>query len=94
MLLKILKNLSKFFGFLKLTAKKIYEYKEIFFLVYVAMSISFEVISFLKISTFAAILKFTYNFCNFYLRHLKFKTRFELESNFKKGRKKNSLALF
>ena len=50
------KILSKFLVFLKLTAKKIYKYKEIFFLVYVAKSISFEVISFLKISTFAAFL--------------------------------------
>ena len=43
-----------FFSFFKLTARKIFDYKEIFFLFYVAKSISFEVISVLKISTFSA----------------------------------------
>ena len=50
------KNLSKFFSFFKLYTRKIFDYKEIFFLFCVAKSISFEVISALKISTFAAAL--------------------------------------
>ena len=50
-LLKIFKKiLSKLMLFLKLTARKILNYKEIFFLVYVAKSISFEVLSLLKIT--------------------------------------------
>ena len=48
------KILIKFFSFFKPTTKKIFDYKEIFFLFYVAKSISFEVISVLKMSTFAA----------------------------------------
>ena len=43
-----------FFLFLKLTTRKIFDNKEIIFLVYVAKSISFEV---LKIITFAVNLK-------------------------------------
>ena len=38
------------FSFFKLTTRKIFDYKEIFFLFYVAKSISFEVISVLKIA--------------------------------------------
>ena len=55
-LVRNLKNLSEFFSLLKLTTRKIFHHKEIFFLFYVAKSISFEVISILKISTFAAAL--------------------------------------
>ena len=56
-LVRNLKNsLSKFFSFFKLTTRKIFDYKEIFLLFYVAKSISFEVISVLKICTFAAAL--------------------------------------
>jgi hypothetical protein len=47
------KTLSKFFSIFELTTGKIFDYKEIFFLFYVDKSISFEVISVLKISTFA-----------------------------------------
>ena len=47
-------NLSELFSFFKLIARKIFDYKEMFFLFYGAKSISFEVISVLKISTFAA----------------------------------------
>ena len=50
------KKISKFISSFKLTTRKIFDYKEIFFLFYVAKSISFEVISVLKISTFAAAL--------------------------------------
>ena len=50
------KNLIKFFSYFKLSTRKIFNYKKIFFLFYVAKSISFEVISILKISTFAAAL--------------------------------------
>ena len=50
------KNLGKLFSFFKLSTRKIFDYKEIFFLFYVAKSISFEVIGILKISTFAAAL--------------------------------------
>ena len=50
------KKLSKVFSSFKLTTRKIFDYKEKFFLYYVAKSISFEVISILKISTFAAAL--------------------------------------
>ena len=39
---------------IRLTTRKIFDHKEIFFLFYVAKSISFEVICVLKISTFAA----------------------------------------
>ena len=46
------KTLSKFFSIFELTTGKIFDYKEIFFLFYVDKS--FEVISVLKISTFAA----------------------------------------
>ena len=46
--------LKEFKLFFKLTTKKIFDYKEICFLFYVAKSISFEVISVLKICTFAA----------------------------------------
>ena len=42
------------FFFFKLTTRKIFDYKEVFFLFYVAKSISFEVISVLKIGPFAA----------------------------------------
>ena len=45
---------SKLFSFFKLTTSKIFDYKEIFFLFCGAKSISFEVISVLNISTFAA----------------------------------------
>ena len=48
-----LKNLSKFLSFFILT-RKIFDYNEISFLFYVAMSIGFEVKSALKISTLAA----------------------------------------
>ena len=48
LVVKILKKKGKFFSFFKLTTKKIFDYKEIFFLFYVAKSISFEVISILK----------------------------------------------
>ena len=51
---KKLKNFSYSFFFFKLTTRKIFDYKEIFFLFYVAKSISFEVMSVLKIRTFAA----------------------------------------
>ena len=54
---KLVKNLKKnkwFFSFFKLTKRKVFDYKDIFFLFYVAKSISFEVISVSKISTFAA----------------------------------------
>ena len=45
-----LKNLSCFFFFFKLTTRKIFDYKEIFFLFYVAkLMISFEVIQSAKI---------------------------------------------
>ena len=37
------------FPFLKLTTRKIFDYKEIFFLFYVSKSIRFEVISVLKL---------------------------------------------
>ena len=47
-----LKSLSKFFPFSNLSTRKIFDYKEIFFLFYVAKSISFEVISVLKIKHF------------------------------------------
>ena len=53
-LFNIFKNKSYFFTFIKLTTRKIFDYKEIIFLFYVAKSISFEVKSVLKISTFAA----------------------------------------
>ena len=48
------KTLSKCFSIFELTTGKIFDYKEIFCLFYVDKSISFEVISVLKISTFAA----------------------------------------
>ena len=38
-------NLNYFFSFFKLTTRKIFDHKEIFFLFYVAKSISFEVMS-------------------------------------------------
>ena len=44
-------NSSKFFPFFKLTTRKIFDSKEIFFLFYVAKSISFEVIG-IQISDF------------------------------------------
>ena len=47
---------SNSFSSFKLTTRKIFDYKEIFFLFFVAKSISFEVICVLKISTFAAAL--------------------------------------
>ena len=51
---KLVKFSKKKNHFFKLTTRKIFDYKEIFFLFNVAKSISFEVISVLKISTFAA----------------------------------------
>ena len=51
---KLVKYLEKKISFVKLNIRKIFDYKEIFFLFYFAKSISFEVISVLKISTFAA----------------------------------------
>ena len=39
-----------FFFLFKLTTRKIFDYKEIFFLFYVAKSIRFEVISVLKLA--------------------------------------------
>ena len=42
------KKLSNFLSSFKLTTRKIIDYKETFFLFYVAKSISFEVISVLK----------------------------------------------
>ena len=54
-LFKILKkNLVNFFSFYKLTTRKIFNWEEIFYLFYVAKSIGVEVISILKICTFAA----------------------------------------
>ena len=50
------KKLSKFFFFFNLTTRKIFDYKDFFFLFNVAKSTSFEVIGVLKISTFAAAL--------------------------------------
>ena len=44
-LVKIFKKTKKKNPFLKLTTRKIFDYEEIFFLVYVTKSISFEVIS-------------------------------------------------
>ena len=46
--LKFKKNVSNFLSSFKLTTSKIFDYKELFFLFYVAKSISFEVISILK----------------------------------------------
>ena len=58
---KLVRNFKKklciFFSFLKLTTIKIFDYKELFFLFYVAKSISFEVISVLDTNTFAAKIK-------------------------------------
>ena len=51
---KFEKNVVNLLPLFKLTTRKIYDYKEIFFLLYVAKSISFEVISVLKIRTFTA----------------------------------------
>ena len=52
---KFFKNLKlSFLFFFKLTTGKTFHYKEIFFLFHIAKSISFEVISVLEISTFAA----------------------------------------
>ena len=48
------KNLKWFYLLFKIATGKTFHYKEIFFLFYVAKLISFEVISVLKISTFAA----------------------------------------
>ena len=48
------KNLIKFFSFFKLTTMKIFDYKEIFFLSYVAKSISLFSYKRLKKDTFAA----------------------------------------
>ena len=64
-LVKKFKHLGEFFFFFKLSKKKIFDYKAIFFLFYVSKSISFEVIRALKISTFAAkliILRFLLQF--------------------------------
>ena len=43
-----------FFSPFELYARKIFKYEQFFFLDYVDMSISFEAIGFLKMSTFAA----------------------------------------
>ena len=59
---------KKLWGF----TRKIFLYKEVFFLFYVAKSISFEVISVLKISTFAAKLIIFWLLLQSYLRNLKF----------------------
>ena len=53
-LVKIFKKFKLFFSFFKLTTRKIFDYKVIFFLFYVAKSISFEVIGVLKKRNFAA----------------------------------------
>ena len=54
MLVKNVKKKFKLFFFLFKLTMKIFDYKEIFILFYVAKSTSFEVKGVLKISTFAA----------------------------------------
>ena len=49
---------KKIFFKLKLTTRKIFDYKDTFFLFYVAKYICYEIIIVLKISTFAAKLIF------------------------------------
>ena len=67
-LVKFKKKLSKSFSFYKLTTRKIFDQKEIFFLFYVAKPPnSFEVISALKIGTFCCQIEIFYLYYNFYL---------------------------